>query len=253
MEERSRGLHPTLDLTLSPISLPFLFLLTGTSDEHISLLEYLAGYNPTAIMVTTPQAVSLADNLRSLDFTRKTSLPLLGLIENMSGYVCPHCKDCTNVWGKGGGESLAQREGIHFLGRIPIDPGLVRVLDDAKEEAFKKINEKDEVEKEKVIKQPLVAEDGTQPKEVNGKEEVEANGMETSNTTTTTHGESNLNVQAESSTPAGTILSRTLIQRYRDSQTFPIFQEITTQIVRLAREKKESNEVVGRVQNVSMN
>ncbi|MCO5585725.1 hypothetical protein L7F22_039661 [Adiantum nelumboides] len=136
----------------------------GTSDEHISLLEYLAGYNPTAIMVTTPQAVSLADNLRSLDFTRKTSLPLLGLIENMSGYVCPHCKDCTNVWGKGGGESLAQREGIHFLGRIPIDPGLVRVLDDAKEEAFKKINEKDEVEKEKVIKQPLVAEDGTQPK-----------------------------------------------------------------------------------------
>ena len=53
----------------------------------------------------------------------------------MSGYVCPHCAECTNVWGKGGGESLAEREGIPFLGRVPIDPALVRLLDDAREEA----------------------------------------------------------------------------------------------------------------------
>ncbi|WFD34319.1 cytosolic Fe-S cluster assembly factor cfd1 [Malassezia cuniculi] len=103
----------------------------GTSDEHISIMEALHPYGPQAVMVTTPQAVSLADNLRSLDFTRKVSLPVIGLIENMSGYVCPHCSECTNVWGKGGGESLAEREHIPFLGRVPIDPGLVLVLDAA--------------------------------------------------------------------------------------------------------------------------
>lgn len=106
----------------------------GTSDEHIALMEALHPYGPAAVLVTTPQAVALADNLRSLDFTRKVGLPIIGLIENLSGYVCPHCGECTNVWGKGGGESLAQREGLPFLGRLPIDPALVRVLDDAQED-----------------------------------------------------------------------------------------------------------------------
>ncbi|WFD45189.1 cytosolic Fe-S cluster assembly factor cfd1 [Malassezia psittaci] len=106
----------------------------GTSDEHIAMMEAIAPYNPIAVLVTTPQAVALNDNLRSLDFTRKVQLPVVGLIENMSGYVCPHCDECTNVWGKGGGESLAEREHLPFLGRIPIDPELVRVLDDAKAE-----------------------------------------------------------------------------------------------------------------------
>ena len=176
----------------------------GTSDEHISILEYLHTFNPSAVMVTTPQAVSLADNLRSLDFTRKTNLPLLGLIENMSGYICPHCEECTNVWGKGGGEALAQRESIHFLGRIPIDPGLVRVLDDAKEEAKAKVNTESESVTE--IDQPI-------------------------QTTSTPSAE-------ESFTPAGTVLSRTTIQRYRDSQTFPVFQKITDQIRAYADEHR---------------
>ena len=107
----------------------------GTSDEHISLMEAIHPYAPKAVLVTTPQAVALSDNLRSLDFTRKVGLPVVGLIENMSGYVCPHCAECTNVWGKGGGESLAEKQGIPFLGRVPIDPALVRLLDDAREEA----------------------------------------------------------------------------------------------------------------------
>ncbi|WFD28927.1 cytosolic Fe-S cluster assembly factor cfd1 [Malassezia nana] len=106
----------------------------GTSDEHISLMEALHPYAPVAVLVTTPQAVAVADNVRSLDFTRKVSLPVVGLIENMSGYVCPHCAECTNVWGRGGGESLAAQEGLPFLGRVPIDPALVRLLDDAREE-----------------------------------------------------------------------------------------------------------------------
>ncbi|EST09505.1 ATPase-like, ParA/MinD [Kalmanozyma brasiliensis GHG001] len=180
----------------------------GTSDEHISILEYLRTFNPAAVMVTTPQAVSLADNLRSLDFCRKTSLPLLGLVENMSGYICPHCKDCTNVWGKGGGEALAKREGLHFLGRIPIDPGLVRVLDDAKEDAQQIVSQLGETSLEDgAIHKPL-----------------------------TENGE--LTAGEKDDTPAGTVLSRTTIQRYKDSLTFPIFQEITDQIRELAEQHK---------------
>lgn len=177
---------------------------TGTSDEHISLLEYLHSFSPSAVMVTTPQAISLADNLRSLDFTRKVSLPLLGLVENMSGYVCPHCSDCTNVWGRGGGEALAIREGIKFLGRIPIDPGLVRVLDDAKEE---------EAKAEEDLSQSAAG------MQINGA--AVADGEAKTGDT----------VAAESTVPAGTKLSRTILQRYRDSQTFPIFQDITDLIV----------------------
>lgn len=207
---------------------------TGTSDEHISLLEYLRPFSPTAIMVTTPQAVALADNLRSLDFTRKVGLPLLGLIENMSGYVCPHCAECTNVWGKGGGEALATREGISFLGRIPIDPGLVRILDDAKEEAVQRLkagasargdetaeastaapesamSPRPGMELDEVISQPLPAtEDAASSKAVD--EETQS-------------------ILQTTTTPAGTMLSRTLLQRYRDSQTFPIFAAISEKVV----------------------
>ncbi|PKI82624.1 cytosolic Fe-S cluster assembly factor cfd1 [Malassezia vespertilionis] len=154
----------------------------GTSDEHISLMEAIHAFGPVAVMVTTPQAVALNDNLRSLDFSRKVGLPVMGIIENMSGYVCPHCSDCTNVWGKGGGESLAEREHISFLGRIPIDPALVRVLDDALEDAAelqKKMQSGDEAE-------PL----------------------------------------------AGTALSYATAQRYRRSQTFAIFQQITEKVLK---------------------
>lgn len=171
----------------------------GTSDEHISLMEYLRAFNPCAILVTTPQAVSLADNLRSLDFCSKVGLPVVGLIENMSGYVCPHCAECTNVWGRGGGQALAEREGIPFLGRIPIDPGLVRVLDDAKDEAVARAKEDE-----------AVPTDVTQPLPAPPQASVDP---------------------SQSATPAGTLLSRTLMQRYRDSQTFPIFAEIAKKAI----------------------
>ncbi|SPO27620.1 related to nucleotide binding protein (NBP 2) [Ustilago trichophora] len=192
----------------------------GTSDEHISILEYLRTFSPSAVMVTTPQAVSLADNLRSLDFCRKTELPVLGLIENMSGYICPHCKDCTNVWGKGGGEALAKRESIHFLGRIPIDPGLVRVLDDAKEDAQQQLQQQldstslADKDKPQAIDQPL------QP-------------------TSTLIPAASTSSEVPDTVQAGTILSRSTIQRYKDSLTFPIFQEITDQIRELAAKHKE--------------
>lgn len=105
----------------------------GTSDEHISLLEHLAPLQSrlSAVIVTTPQAVALLDAMKCLSFTRAVNLPVLGLIENMSGYVCPCCGEVSNVFSTGGGEEMAKREGIPFLGRLPIDPELVTVLDAA--------------------------------------------------------------------------------------------------------------------------
>lgn len=64
----------------------------GTSDEHISVAENLRDYNPDgAVVVTTPQAVSLADVRKELNFCHKVKIPILGVVENMSGFVCPHC------------------------------------------------------------------------------------------------------------------------------------------------------------------
>ena len=184
------------DVRWGPLDYLIIDTPPGTSDEHISIMEYLHPFNPKAVLVTTPQAISLADNLRSLDFCKKTGLPLIGLIENMSGYICPHCAECTNVWGKGGGEALANRESIRFLGRIPIDPKLVRVLDDAKEEVAKK-------DEESAI-----------PSQGQNYLRLE---------------QSKANFQ-DDTTPAGTSLSRTILERYRDSDTFSIFQKITEQI-----------------------
>lgn len=105
----------------------------GTSDEHITVMESLKDYNPDgAVLVTTPQAVSVGDVRRELTFCRKTHIPVLGIVENMSGYVCPHCSECTNIFSKGGGESLAQQNNVPFLGSIPIDRQLTLTLDTGK-------------------------------------------------------------------------------------------------------------------------
>ncbi|KAL5533936.1 CFD1 [Sanghuangporus baumii] len=105
----------------------------GTSDEHLSLLEHLAPLHSrlSSVIVTTPQAVALADALKCLSFTRTVSLPVLGLIENMSGYVCPCCGEISNIFSTGGGSSMAQSEGLAFLGTLPVDSELVTLLDAA--------------------------------------------------------------------------------------------------------------------------
>ncbi|XP_038064234.1 cytosolic Fe-S cluster assembly factor NUBP2-like [Patiria miniata] len=105
----------------------------GTSDEHITVVESLHQYKPDgAVLVTTPQAVAVGDVRRELTFCRKTGVPVLGIIENMSGYVCPHCTECSNVFSKGGGESLAKEFSIPFLGCIPLDPQLAKCLEEGK-------------------------------------------------------------------------------------------------------------------------
>lgn len=95
----------------------------GTSDEHITVCEALSKYSPDgAVIVTTPQNVSIADVRKEITFCRKIGLPILGVVENMSGFVCPHCAECTNIFSSGGGEAMAKELGIPFIGRIPIDP-----------------------------------------------------------------------------------------------------------------------------------
>ncbi|ORX54049.1 putative ATPase [Hesseltinella vesiculosa] len=109
----------------------------GTSDEHISVIEYLKDFNPDgAVIVTTPQQVAIADVRKELSFCKKVKLPVLGVVENMSGYICPHCKDCTNIFSSGGGESMAQEYGIDFLGRVPIDPAFTMAVDSEGSSAY---------------------------------------------------------------------------------------------------------------------
>ncbi|XP_065065454.1 cytosolic Fe-S cluster assembly factor NUBP2 homolog isoform X1 [Rhopilema esculentum] len=97
----------------------------GTSDEHISIIEVLKEYHVDgAILVTTPQNVSTGDVRREITFCRKTKTNILGIVENMSGFICPHCSECTNIFSSGGGRSLAEHSGVPFLGEIPIDPNL---------------------------------------------------------------------------------------------------------------------------------
>ncbi|CAG8470217.1 7193_t:CDS:10, partial [Acaulospora colombiana] len=98
--------------------LDFLIIDTppGTSDEHISIAEYLRDVNPDgAVIVTTPQAVALADVRKELNFCKKVKIPILGVVENMSGFVCPHCEECTNLFSTGGGESMAKEFDVEFL------------------------------------------------------------------------------------------------------------------------------------------
>lgn len=110
----------------------------GTTDEHISLLTHLHPLftptlvNPTtpaAVMVTTPQKTAVNDTVKSISFTRKLGLPVLGVVENMSGYACPCCGEISACFGKGGGEDMASEQGLKFLGRVPIDTKLVDLLD----------------------------------------------------------------------------------------------------------------------------
>jgi Mrp family chromosome partitioning ATPase len=94
----------------------------GTSDEHLTLCEILAPYNPTGcVIVTTPQALSTDDVRKELHFCGKLGLRCLGIVENMCGFVCPGCESQTFLFSRGGGEQLAAQYETPFLGRVPLD------------------------------------------------------------------------------------------------------------------------------------
>lgn len=93
----------------------------GTGDEPLSVCQLLPNADG-AILVTTPQQVSATDVSKSLNFLSQLNFPVKGIIENMSGFVCPHCGEVTQIFSSGAGEELAEKYGVPFLGRLPIDP-----------------------------------------------------------------------------------------------------------------------------------
>ena len=100
----------------------------GTGDEALSVCQLIP--NITGIVVvTTPQDVSVMDAKRTLEFADMLKLRVLGIIENMSGSVCPHCGGSIDLFKKGGGEAAAKEAGAAFLGRIPFDPRIVEMAD----------------------------------------------------------------------------------------------------------------------------
>ena len=102
----------------------------GTGDEPLSVAQLIPATG--AIVVTTPQEVSLMDSRKAVSFAYKLNLRILGIIENMSGMVCPHCGNKINLFKKGGGETVCLEFGIPFLGSIPLEPQIVTSGDDGK-------------------------------------------------------------------------------------------------------------------------
>jgi Mrp family chromosome partitioning ATPase len=123
----------------------------GTGDEPLTVAQLIP--DAKAVIVTTPQEVALADIRKSISFCQNVRMEIFGIIENMSGFTCPHCHKVVDLFGEGGGEKTAQNYDIPFLGKIAFDPEMVRCSDNGMAfqqqftqspitAAFKKIAEK---------------------------------------------------------------------------------------------------------------
>jgi len=100
----------------------------GTGDVQITILQQ---FKPAgAIVVSTPQDLALIDATRALDLFRQAQIPVIGVVENMAGYLCPHCGQPSDPFGSGGAEAAARALGVDFLGRIPLAMQ-IRVASDA--------------------------------------------------------------------------------------------------------------------------
>jgi len=103
----------------------------GTGDEPLTIAQ-LAPNVRGAVIVTTPQDVAVLDAIKAAKFIEKLDLPVLGIIENMSGMVCPHCGAAVDLFGTGGGKKAAKDLHVPFLGAIPIDPAMVKAGDEGR-------------------------------------------------------------------------------------------------------------------------
>ena len=108
------------DVLWGPLDFLVFDMPPGTGDAQLSLSQSipLSG----AVMVTTPQDVALLDVRRAVAMFRKLNVPLLGIVENMSYFACPHCGERSHIFGEGGGAKVAQEYGVPLLARIPLDP-----------------------------------------------------------------------------------------------------------------------------------
>lgn len=101
----------------------------GTGDEGLSVAQLIPEVEGV-IIVVTPQDVALLDARKAINFANQMKLPVLGIVENMSGFVCPHCGESVDIFKKGGGEEASKKYGVPFLGRIPLIPEIVQNSDD---------------------------------------------------------------------------------------------------------------------------
>jgi ATP-binding protein involved in chromosome partitioning len=108
------------DVEWGPLDYLIFDMPPGTGDAQLSLSQTLPLSG--AVMVTTPQDVSLLDVRKGLQMFRKMNVPILGIVENMAGFACPHCGHATAIFGEGGGQKLGQEFDVPVLGSIPIDP-----------------------------------------------------------------------------------------------------------------------------------
>ena len=100
----------------------------GTGDEPLSAVQIL-GEGTKAVIVTTPQKLAITDVKKSVNFCKKVNVPIIGIIENMSGFFCPECNKTIEIFKSGGGEKMANEMNVPFLGKIPLDPQVVEAGD----------------------------------------------------------------------------------------------------------------------------
>ena len=112
------------DLDFLVVDLP-----PGTGDEPLTIAQLIEDADG-AIIVTTPQDVALLDSRKTVTFAQALKMPVLGVVENMSGLICPHCGKVIDLFKTGGGERAAAEMGVPFLGRVPLDPNVVLGGDD---------------------------------------------------------------------------------------------------------------------------
>ena len=205
----------------------------GTSDEHISLVETLfkdvkspssTNGNGTssllrpqlagAVIVTTPQAVAISDVRKELNFCQKTGVKVLGVVENMSGYVCECCGVSTNLFSKGGGEVMAREFGVPFLGAVPVDAQWGLLVEQGKRPRYGSVTTDREEMEESVAGVDGPIEDMEQDLgKQDGEEDLDA-GL--------------------------------LVDKYRNCSLCPIFEEITKQVI----ERVESGTAVSVIKPV---
>ena len=110
------------DLDVMVVDMP-----PGTGDAQLSLVQSIDVDG--VVMVTTPQDVATGDVRRGVKMFERVNTRVLGIVENMSGYLCPHCGEEVDIFGRGGGESLAAEMKLEFLGKVPLDPAVSRAGD----------------------------------------------------------------------------------------------------------------------------
>lgn len=124
----SNALGQLIDADWSGTDLLVVDLPPGTGDVQLTMIQR---YKPIgAIIISTPQDLALIDATRAISFFEQAKVPVIGMVENMAGYVCPHCGDVSDPFGTGGAEASAAQLGLPFLGRVPLDIA-VRIASDA--------------------------------------------------------------------------------------------------------------------------